>query len=82
MDHKIKEKERRQKWYSQGLKKLGKSGRDYKIYLFKIITERSKKIIIMKEQENMGGKRQIFLTGEIEHLEKKNMFINIQNSAK
>lgn len=30
----------------------------------------------------VGGKRQIFLTGEIEQLEKKNMFINIQNSAK
>lgn len=40
MDHKIKAKERKWKQYSQGLKKLEKSGRDYEVSLFKIIAEK------------------------------------------
>lgn len=51
-------------------------------HLFKRITERSKKIIIMKEQENIGGReRHISPTVKIGHLEEKNTSIEIKHSV-
>ena len=50
-------------------------------HLFKIITERSKKTIVMKEQDNTGGReRHISPTVKIGHLEEKNTSIEIKNS--
>ena len=50
-------------------------------HLFKIITERSKKTIVMKEQGNIGGReRHISPTVKIGHLEEKNTSIEIKNS--
>lgn len=51
-----KKKKKKQKLQGQGIERLEKSWRDYKVHLLKIVTERSKEIIMTKEQENMGEK--------------------------